>query len=298
MAVYFSGRKPIGESSLQLDSGRARVDIRVFERWDDIDISSVGRCGEPATCIVEKAEGLSEKSIQSLKGVIESSLGVEGLAAVKAQIEEVVGKEIQWNRSMTVTKEFKTPSPRCGRALITIYELRREYEVTYLELRKYFFKNDVWDKKWTRTLLQETNKHDGLPDIEEFDELCGCPNAKYPEYDGRLCFDLGNLSFRVPFKIVETGFDVQIFDRVVSFSFSGAASSIRALEEGVTITIPTEIIPDVLKFLGDIEEPEVEARVFRYIDSGEPRVFAGGIFGSMEREQVTIATRQVQYLSE
>lgn len=298
MAVYFSGRKFIGESSQSFNSGRARVDIRVFERWDDIDISSIGRCGEPATCKVEKAEGLSDKSIQNLKGVIGSTLGVEGLAAVKSQIENVVGREVQWNRSITVTKDFNYPSPKCGRAVITIYELRREFEVTYLELRRHFFRSDVWDKKWTRILLQETNKHDGLPDIEEYDELCDCPDAKHAEYDGRLCFDLGNLSFRVPFRLKEGGFDVQIFDRVVSFIFSESASSIRALEEGVTITIPTEIIPEVLKFLGDIEEEEVEARVFKYVDSGEPHVSIGEMTQSVGDEQVTVATMQEQYLSE
>lgn len=298
MAVYFSGRKFIGESSQSFNSGRARVDIRVFERWDDMDISSIGRCGEPATCKVEKAEGLSDKSIQTLKGVIESTLGVEGLAAVKSQIENIVGREVQWNRSITVTKNFNYPSPKCGRAVITIYELRREYEVTYLELRRHLFRNDVWDKKWTRILRQETNKHDGLSDIEEYDELCNCPDVKHAEYDGRLCFDLGNLSFRAPFRLKEGGFDVQIFYRVVSFTFSESASSIRALEEGITITIPTEIIPDVLKFLGDIEEEEVEARVFKYVDSGEPHVSIGEMMQSVGDEQVTVATMQEQYLSE
>ena len=298
MAVYFSGRKLIGKSSQLSDSGRARVDIRAYERWDDIDISSIGRCGEPATCVVEKSEGLSEKSLQTLKGVIESTLGVEGIAAIKSQIEEVLGKEIEWSRSITVTKDFKYPSPKCGRAVITIYELRREYEVTYLELRRHLFRSNVWDKKWTRTLLQETNKHDALPDIEEYDELCGCPDAKHSEYDGRLCFDLGNLSFRVPYRLKEGGFDAQIFDKVVSFTFSESTSSFHALEEGVSIEIPTEIIPEVLKFLSDIEEETMEARVFRYIDSGEPYVPIGEVAIPISVEQVTISTMQEQYLSE
>lgn len=298
MAVYFSDRKLVGESSQLLSSGRARVDIRVFERWDDIDISSIGRCGEPASCVVEKSEGFSDKSIQNLKGVIESTLGVEGVAAVKSRIEEVIGREIQWNRSIKVTKNFEYPSPKCGRAVITIYELRREYEITYLQLRRFTFRNDVWDKKWTRTLLQETNKHDGLPDIEEYDELCQCPEAKHPEYDGRLCFDFGDLSFRVPFRLKEGGFDVQIFDRVVSFTFSESTDSAHALDEGVAITIPTEVIPEVLRFLGDIKENEIEARVFRHTDSGEPYAALGETSASISIDQVTLAQMQEQYLSD
>lgn len=124
------------------------------------------------------------------------------------------------------------------------------------------------DKKWTRTLRESTNTHDGLPDIEEYDERCNCPEAPPSEYDGRLCFDFGLMSFRVPYHLTRQGFDVQLFERVVSFAFhEDYASGIRSLEAGVNIVLPVAAIPEALKFLGDLgAEERVEPRVFKYTE--------------------------------
>jgi hypothetical protein len=268
MSVYYEGRRRVGGFSQSLESGKSKVDVEIFERWIDVDASTTARCGAVSNSQITRSVGLSEKSTHNLKGVIESALGVQGLINLKAQVEELIGHEVSWNHSVSITKVFEYTAPKCGRYTLTIYELSREYQITYSRQLWRPFQPNIWDKKWTRTLLETTNIHDGYPDIEEFDEACNCNKARPSEYDGRLCFDLGKLSFRVPYRLTKDGFEVQIFERLVAFVFANDnVSGVRSLDAGVTILIPINIIPEALVFLGDLNGELLEPLVFRYIES-------------------------------
>lgn len=268
MAVYFSGTQQIHEFSDSLESQNERIDVRVYERWVDIDVSSVARCGDTGYCEVEVSEGFTKKSIDNIKGVIETTLGVKGFASLKSRLESQLGQELQWSQAKRVAQRFNHSSPKCGRKVITIYNLVREFEVTYLRRRRFSLKSDVWDEMWTRTLPYQTNKHDALPDISPYDELCDCPEATHAEYDGRICFDFGNVSFRVPYRLADDKLDIQIFDHVVSLEFEDSTTQIRALEEGMEMQVPSVVLPDVVRFLGNIEGSEETARVLKFIDTG------------------------------
>ena len=268
MTAYFAGRRRVGRFFQTLDSGRSRVDVDIYERWEDIDASTTARCGAAGSCQIAKSEGLSEKSAYNLKGVIESTLGTAGVLSLKVQVEETIGREVNWNRGVTVTKTFPYTAPKCGRFTLTIYELTREYEIAYSRLKRRLFHPDVWETRWTKTLHEATNRHDGYPDIEEFDEACGCPGASPQSDDGRLSFDFGSLTFRFPYRLTESGFEVQIFKQVVAFAFAtGYANGIRSLDAGVTIDVPLDVIPEPLLFLGELHGERANATVTRWFES-------------------------------
>jgi hypothetical protein len=279
MAVYFSGRKKIGELSVALESDRARVDCVIFERWIDIDSGTTARCGEQGTCQVAKTEGIAEKVTQTVERSIGTSLGLDDILKLKAQIKNVFGYEVNWSHSITTTKTFNFEAPICGRYSLVVYQLVREYELTYLRQRRWTFREDAWDRKWSRTIPEHTNTHDTLPDVEEFDEACKFrPECKSKNtipnniYDGLLCFDMGKASFRVPYRLTSDGFEVQILKRLISFTFTDYPTGIRGLEQGLTISVPVQVIPEPLVFLSDIKGEYVEAQVFRYMDPNEGRL--------------------------
>ena len=275
MAVYFTGRKKIGDVSVALDSDRTRIDCAIYEKWIDIDSSTTARCGSPGICQVARTEGVSEKTSQTIEQSIGASLGLDDILKLKATIKEVFGYEVNWSHSITTTKTFNFEAPICGRYSLVIYQLLREYELTCLRQRFWTLRHDVWDKKWSRTIVEYTNTHDALPDVEEFDEICkSWPNCKGraatpPFHDGILCFDMGKASFRVPYRLTSDGFDVQILKRVISFTFADYPIGIRGLEQGLTISLPVKVIPEPLVFLSPPPGNEVEAQVFRYMDPDE-----------------------------
>jgi len=275
MAVYFSGRKKIGEVSIDLDSGRTRIDCAIHEKWIDIDSSTTARCGSPGVCQVARTEGVSEKTSQTVEQSIGASLGLEDILKLKATIKEVFGYEVNWSHSITTTKTFNFEAPMCGRYSLVIYQLLREYELTCFRQRRWTFRDDAWDKKWSRTIVEYTNTHDALPDVEEFDEICKsrpqCKgrDAASPFHDGLLCFDMGKASFRVPFRLTPDGFDVQILKRIISFTFTDYPAGVRGLEHGLTISLPIQAIPEPLVFLSPPQGQEAEAQVFRYRDPNE-----------------------------
>jgi hypothetical protein len=262
MTKFFEGRRKVGETSQLVEDGRARVDCQIFEEWEDIDLSTTARCGQDCTCIVEKVTGISEKGSYTLKGVIENTIGVKDVLSLKAQIEEAIGREVNWNKEVKTTQTFSYKSPSCGRCTMTIYQLARIYELVYLRKKWFTWGENIWHKKWTRTIRESTNNHDALPDFEQIDDTCKCQNAlEPPKFDGQLVFDFGNISFRAPYRLTEHGFEVQIIDNVATFSTTELSELSRGLEYGVTAIIPVDIIPKPLIYLGDIEASELEVHI-------------------------------------
>jgi hypothetical protein len=165
----------------------------------------------------------------------------------------------------------------------------REYELTYLRKRRWRFRNEVWDTKWQRTVTEDTNTHDALPDVEDFDEICKCNPKAIRLYDGYLCFDMGRASFRVPYRLTRTGFLAQIEEKIVDFSFSDYERGVSALDSGLTISVPIEFIPAPLTFLCGLTGELIDARTFKYLDAG---IEATGVENlesqvSLEAEMIT-----------
>ena len=269
MAVYFQGRKLIAVFNQVVEDGRGRLDWDVFEEWIDIDQSTTARCGMPGSCTVEKSVGVSEKTSQTLKGVIGAAFGVKDVWTVKAEVEKAIGREVNWDTAVKSTKTFQFQAPKCGRYSLTVFRLQRLYQVSYLRKKWFSWGADRWEWKWTRTFTEDTHTHDAIPDVEEEDPVCRCPRRDEPQrFDGNLAFDFGSISFRAPYRLTGQGFDVQIGNKVIAVSMAEPALVARSLEHGLAgVLLSTALIPEPLRFLGDVEAKELEARVRRVPDA-------------------------------
>src|SRR5947207_3188382 len=112
MAKYFRGKHSVGNFTQIVENGRARIDCQILEEWEDIDQSTTARCGLEGSCTVEKTIGVGEKGTYTLKGVIESTIGIKDLLSLKSQVEEAVGHEVNWSTTVTTTKTFPYKAPR------------------------------------------------------------------------------------------------------------------------------------------------------------------------------------------
>ncbi|HKB68287.1 MAG TPA: hypothetical protein VKC61_20670 [Pyrinomonadaceae bacterium] len=267
MAHYFPGRRQVGDKiQLNLDSGKARLDCCIFEYWLDNMPGCAVYCGDEVPIEVVKTVGITTKSSETLESTVEGSIGVTGLTQLKSQLKGVVGHEVSWTRTVSTKMTFTGKAPKCGKDELTIYQLVREYELSYFRRGSWPFRSNVWDHKWTKTIIEETEKYDSIPDKTEYDERCGCETKESPDYDGRLCFDFDNLSLRVPYKLTLEGFNVRIAEHVISFTFSDYAAGMRGLDHKLSISIATAVIPPALKFLGGIEGTEIDGVMYKYVD--------------------------------
>ena len=258
MAKYFDGRREIGEFEQEVENGRGKVHCRIFEEWVDADSSTTARCGADGSCTVERMIGLSEKATSTLKGVIEASIGIKDVAGIKSQIEESIGREVNWSETKRTSKTFPIKAPSCGRSTLTIYELVRIYELSYSKKNWNILSSKKWIPGWKRTLREITDNHDGIPEFMPFDEQCNCKEQRnLPPPDGRVIFDFGLISIRVPYRLTDIGFDVQIMDKIVSLSFTDRQTMVRGLDHGFDVTLPVSYIPEPLLFLGDVTSESI-----------------------------------------
>lgn len=294
MAEYFPGRRQAGEKTeVSLDSGKSKVQCTVFERWVDISPGTDLYCGAKSTVELTKAVGITQTSSETLEGSVESSLGVAGVAKIKSQIKGVLGKETNWNESVTHKVTFECEAPKCGHYQMTIHQLQREYELTLFRRGMWPFRSDSWDWKWDKTIVEKVDQYDAIPDVTEFDERCKCPPKDSPDYDGRLGCEIGNLGLRVPFKLNPSGFQVQIGKYVVSFTFMNYSAGMRALNEKFDLLLPKEALYGPLSFLAGIQEGRaagsgnhVKAVAHRYVD---PRLDTGGTISDVVSDPVVTA---------
>ena len=261
MTQYFPGRRQIGEMrDLSLDSDKSKIQCTVFERWEEIGPECDLYCGAMNTFELGQTIGINKTSSETLESSIEGTIGITGIAQIKSQIKSTLGQEVNWNRSVTTKVTFTCEAPKCGRYLLVVHQLIREYELTHFRRGAWPFRSDVWDWKWDKTIVEETEKYDAIPDVTEYDERCKCPTKDSPDYDGRLSCELGDLSIRAAYKLNASGFQVRIGNRVVSFTFMKYAAAIRGMEQGLTILLPGEVISEPLASLSGMNKGKVRIK--------------------------------------
>jgi hypothetical protein len=274
MAMYFSGRRLVKSFTREGSGDRERLEWRVFEEWRDINEGTTARCGNPGTCVVKLTRGLSEKAMSTLKDTIGGSFGVKDVWAFKAEVEETIGRELNWHAATSSEKTFTIQSPRCGCAALTIYQLVRIFEVTIYRKKWFARADNKWAKICTRTFDEPTNNHDGLPDTLPYDPRCGCPEPSVePKYDGFVCLDFGRISLRVPYTVTETGLEVQIDRQIINVAATDFPSLLRGLDGGLDIEVSSSFIPEPMLFLGEISVLALNGTIRRFTESQED---AGG----------------------
>ncbi|MFN3324877.1 MAG: hypothetical protein ACK5AZ_15375 [Bryobacteraceae bacterium] len=262
MAQYFEGREQLGSPfSLPTKSTREQVRCTVFKRWVDTNQGVTLRCGRNASIEISKTTGIDEKTSESVEASVESTLGVTGLAELKSKMKGILGHEIQWNRATTTRISLQRKAPRCGRYELAVRQLVREYEFDFYACGFFPFRKDTWQWKEKRTVPELTETYDVLEDDIEFDERCTKPGcgapATAPNYEGRVCLDLGVVSLNLAYRSTNDGVVIRLGRQ--EHLITGL--TLREVRRSGELTVPVEPLSDVARFLGEFSEDSVPATI-------------------------------------
>lgn len=269
MSLYHADRRKVRETfEIPLGSRKEKLECTVFETWRDADQGKVVRCGLAESVEISITTGISEKLSSSIEGTLSASIGPKYLTTITAAIKATLGREVNWSQSTTTKRSFTMTAPECGYYSLTTYQLCREYDLSYFQRGGWLFGEKYWDRIWTKTIVEMTGTHDGIPD-KGYDEHCKCPPSPGLECDGRLALDFGSFSMRVPYKIsANDSFLIVLAGQMVKFTFSDKKAAARGLHSGIAINVPTSSIPEPMLFLGSIPEgsTDLEATIHMYED--------------------------------
>lgn len=159
---------PVFEKTIELVPGKIACSIKEF--WEDIDTAQRAYCGTPDKFTVRKSRGMTVRDRETLKSALGSSLGVKGFVEIKAKMEAELSKEVEWESSYEVAREFNIIPPKCGWKEIAVYQLVRIYDFRFTERRLF-----GGERTWSRTLKERTERYSGEPLEEPFNPRCNCP---------------------------------------------------------------------------------------------------------------------------
>jgi hypothetical protein len=189
---------------------------------------------------------MTQRERESLKSSIGSSVGVKGFFEIKAKVEGELSKEVEWESSYEVAREFNIIPPKCGWKEIAVYQLVRVYDFRFTE-RSWF----GGEKEWSRTFKERTERYSGEPLQELYDPKCDCPaRPKFTDLLGRtrVLLESSNISVSVLSRLRGEGIQLRMDDHDVDVSFD-------QFETG-SVTVPASWVPDYLRFLGDLPEDD------------------------------------------
>lgn len=249
MAEYFLGRRNITDFTVALDQGRCVLKCAISEYWSPIVIDSA-RCGATLNYELTKTTGIKKTEKVAFEDSIESSVGMKNIAEIREVAKQALSSEVHWEILQEEKRSIEFPSPKCGRYTALQYQKLRDYHFIFQQ-KRWFHKNS-WQSNFTE---HTKNYHDDSKSIDP-DPSCNCGHRKPDDFEGMLHIDFGDTSLLAPFKKTETG--IEIF-------LNGKRAKIAATGDSLfLIDVPSDFIPDSLKFLGEMGEEIYSATAAPY----------------------------------
>ena len=262
MAHYFLGRKEKELIEFTYDKGKAKVTCRIFDWWKALDITEAA-CGDPVEYTVEKSLGISETDKHALEATLEASLGLEKVIQLKSKISEKVETEIHWEVTKKETKKFVLNPPKCGRKTNTVFQLVREYSFVN-ERRKFFGRIE----SWATVITEHLHYYSVRPNVEPWIPDCGCKEVT-PEFDGTFDCDFGTVGLQIQASVTTNG---------LTLNFDGIDGELDLTDDAeinnLEISVPTGALPEVVRWLGQIEGEKIEGLLIRFDGFASENVLA------------------------
>lgn len=249
MAEYFLGKREVRDFIVELDKGRSVLKCTISEYWSPI-INDCAKCGATLTYELSKKTGIKEVEKVAFEDSIESSIGMKNVAQIKAVAKQTLSSEIHWESIQEEKRTVVFPSPECGKYTALQYQKLRDYHFIFQQ--KGWFHKNSWQSYFTEYTKQY---HDDSKSIDP-DPSCNCKPKRPDEFDGMLHVDFGDTSMLAPFKKNETGIEITLNGKVATIEATGDSSFF--------IDVPSDFIPESLKFLGEMGEDLYSATVTPY----------------------------------
>ena len=251
MAEYFLGIREVRDFIVELDKGSSVLKCTISEYWSPI-INDSAKCGATLTYELSKKTGIKEVEKEAFEASIESSIGMKNVAQIKAVAKQTLSSEVHWETIQEEKRSVVFPSPECGKYTALQYQKLRDYHFVFQQ--KGWFHKNSWQSYFTEHTKQY---HDDSKSIDP-DPDCNCRPKRPKDFDGMLHVDFGDTSVLAPFKKTETGIEIVLNGQVATIAASGESSFL--------VDVPSEFIPESLKFLGEMESALYSATITPYFE--------------------------------
>lgn len=179
--------------SLEVHNGKARLDCTIKEDW--VEVFKVPlRCGNKFRRLIRRRTGISRTDRDEFESTVATSLGMKGIAELESRLRSGTSQEFRFEESCEEEDEFTFQAPKCGRLIVMIYQLRREYTFHYRDDRL------LRRADWTKTLEERRNRISDQSRQIENDPDCGCSQSPSIGSDGDIVLDSASFNMLLEYK--------------------------------------------------------------------------------------------------
>lgn len=239
---FFEGQRPLTKIVFILNNGKTTLTCTPWEEWRLIEPCPFTlRCGNKREEKLTQRFGLEHTQRSSFESTIGGTLGERGIAALESSLKSTLGEEIKFQIGTEVQQTFLFDSPACGYKLVKLYQRVRALHIKYDDQR-FWHRNavELTLVQWLKSIYDSTV-------VERLDPNCNCEKSTgIPDWTG--------IAARVECKGVAK-LAVQRTDNH-QLEFPEKAESLNSYftwEGAVKGQIPTDVLPDYLRFLAGID---------------------------------------------
>lgn len=240
---FFPERRQVNNFSLNEKKGKVKIDVTVYEQWDNISMRNIS-CGEKYIKRFERKIGIKKEVKEELESSIKSSIGINGLAKLEGQIKNKISSSFSFDHWIHESEERELTAPKCGKRIIEIWQKLRIYYVEIIDTRVFSS-----FKGCNKQIFSEYLDffHDNAK-VFSYDPSCGCGGKEFTPEDGIFEILIGNKVLMLsPYRKLENG-NILIENLDIELNIQDLGQMMLG-----EYKIDYEVIPSYLSFLGDLE---------------------------------------------
>jgi len=247
MAKYFIGKRV--SPSFEYQENNTTISYQLSERW-----RNTGRSHEVSCKISSIIEGSHEvgteiTEIKVFNEHLESTLGIEGIASLKAHIEASSSIQFTLIKKDICKDIFNIPAPGCGTSYVTLYQFVRDFQFTTIKNRA--FRKPLIT---THSLCEFTKEYSLQFEFDPNHPVCPCNEIDTEKGSEILIFKIGIFSIRIDaFWNSKQQLVTKIGDNLLHIEH-------QELLNGST-TVKLEKLPKEFKEISGIQQDDVIAEV-------------------------------------
>lgn len=253
MDSYFAGKKISGPYTFS--EGKSHVTYTATASWYNVGRSITLRCGQNGEMEYTRTAGIETNEMERLRSQIEATIGLEGVASLKSQVEASLQTSVSFSESTSESDVFQLSAPACGNQTSYIYQLHRNHHFV-IQTPRFLRKPSIVSHQ----VNEATHHYDLRLERDPHDPACPCESAKTAKGSEVLAFKIGKLTLRVDaFWRSKNELEFSIGNEIITarlISNSGffrvdhfqipAEISFFAGSDGLSTNLVAEIVPDFI----------------------------------------------------
>ncbi|MEA2779899.1 MAG: hypothetical protein QOK29_1443 [Rhodospirillaceae bacterium] len=250
---FFEGKRPLAKVVFILNKGKTTITCTPWEEWRLLEPCPFTlRCGNAREEKVTQRVGIEHSQTTSFESTVGSSLGQKGVAALESSLKSTLGQEIKFQAGTEREQTFTFDSPKCGYKVVRLYQQVRALHIDYRDTRFWHRDaNELTLVHWLKSIYDATH-------AEQHDPRCNCDDVLVQEpRSGTAARVVSGAAAKLA---VQWSDNYQLEFADVPLAIDSYFNWGRTVDG----RLPTDVLPDYLRFLAGIEPGKLaEAQVWQ-----------------------------------